>query len=208
MVSDIMILSNARCTGARQPRAFTLIELLVTVAIISILAAIAVPNFLEAQVRSKVSRVSADMRTIATSIESYVIDHNQYPPENWPGTDLVSLSGVGQFTPNLMRLTRLTTPVSYITSVPADIFAPGDDPLNQMHPRTYHYVSANDPLYPGEQTFFFGQNEEKRYMMWMLQSCGPDRGSDGVMSSTYWQFPRYDATNGTVSIGNVLRSGP
>jgi prepilin-type N-terminal cleavage/methylation domain-containing protein len=46
--------------------AFTLIELLIVVAIIAILAAIAVPNFLEAQVRSKVSRAKADMRSIAT----------------------------------------------------------------------------------------------------------------------------------------------
>ncbi|HUT24281.1 MAG TPA: prepilin-type N-terminal cleavage/methylation domain-containing protein, partial [Sumerlaeia bacterium] len=55
---------------------FTLIELLIVVAIIAILAAIAVPNFLEAQVRSMVSRVRADLRSLATAQEAYFTDWN------------------------------------------------------------------------------------------------------------------------------------
>ena len=58
---------------------FTLIELLIVVAIIAILAAIAIPNFIEAQVRSKVSRAKADMRSIATALEGYRVDNTGYP---------------------------------------------------------------------------------------------------------------------------------
>ena len=65
----------------KQQKAFTLIELLIVVAIIAILAAIAVPNFLEAQVRSKVSRVRSDMRSLATALEAYQVDNNKYPPD-------------------------------------------------------------------------------------------------------------------------------
>lgn len=60
-------------------KAFTLIELLIVVAIIAILAAIAVPNFLEAQTRAKVSRVASDQRTYATALETYMIDNSAYP---------------------------------------------------------------------------------------------------------------------------------
>ncbi len=60
-------------------KGFTLIELLIVVAIIAILAAIAVPNFLEAQVRSKVSRAKSDQRSLATAIEAYFVDNNLYP---------------------------------------------------------------------------------------------------------------------------------
>lgn len=60
-------------------KGFTLIELLIVVAIIAILAAIAVPNFLEAQVRAKVSRVKNDQRSLATALETYYVDNNTYP---------------------------------------------------------------------------------------------------------------------------------
>src|SRR5881394_2996609 len=101
-------------------RGFTLIELLIVVAIIAILAAIAVPNFLEAQTRSKVSRVKADMRTFATAVESYAVDNNRPPREqnttfygagdqitNQNGT-LVNVTGL---LPNL-----LSTPIAYMTT--------------------------------------------------------------------------------------------
>src|SRR6056297_1747090 len=74
-------------------RAFTLIELLIVVAIIAILAAIAVPNFLEAQIRSKIARVKSDTRTVATAMESYAVDNNRYP-YCAPGLDHSYLSDI------------------------------------------------------------------------------------------------------------------
>ena len=63
----------------RNSKGFTLIELLIVVAIIGIIAAIAIPNLLNAIDRGKQKRTMADIRSIGTAIESYAVDNNQYP---------------------------------------------------------------------------------------------------------------------------------
>ena len=63
----------------RKQKGFTLIELLIVVAIIGIIAAIAIPNLLNAINRGRQKRTMADMRSIATAIESYQVDFNYYP---------------------------------------------------------------------------------------------------------------------------------
>lgn len=120
---------------------FTLIELLIVVAIIAILAAIAVPNFLEAQTRAKVARVHADLRTLATGIEAYRVDNNSYPEgtDNPTRYDPAIVEFLGPLAPGYYTFrTRtdggapfagaggfatLTTPVAYVSQVLFDPFA-------------------------------------------------------------------------------------
>ena len=57
---------------------FTLIELMIVVAIIGILAAIAIPNFLKYQAKAKTSEALSNLKGIFTSEISYFADNNKY----------------------------------------------------------------------------------------------------------------------------------
>jgi prepilin-type N-terminal cleavage/methylation domain-containing protein len=191
-------------------KAFTLIELLIVVAIIAILAAIAVPNFLEAQVRSKVARAKSDMRSLVVGMEAMRVDRNALLLDFWdddrPDADAWSMQTHGVHCIRDSRggtsgiLVPLTTPVAYITSIPVDVFAeklqegylyPGLIASDWLKPHTYVYIN-NNPHWPQEEAFGLKSGEYK------LQSCGPDRqfNQDIIMY--------YDATNGTTSFGDII----
>ena len=180
-------------------KGFTLIELLIVVAIIAILAAIAVPNFLEAQTRSKVSRVKADMRSVATALEAYCVDNNNYP---WPGV------GSSLF---LIHLYRLTTPIAYITSVAfKDPFMPKDD----VNPNSLRYFNYADT------SWWIPDNDMYGKRAYCLHSYGPDGDSDGGEHFAHRLYPGhpewgeperyallYNPTNGTRSSGDIIYIG-
>lgn len=196
--------------------AFTLIELLIVVAIIGILAAIAVPNFLNAQLRAKIAATYGDLKAISTAQETYYLDHNYYAPA--------------------FQLHHLTTPVAYIPAVPQDPFAPKWAKSLQGEAGAkvtwYRYVyGTTDSKVGGSQglrdahcadyyAYFppFALRSQAMQLaqakgcptIWLVKSFGPNIGT-GVdlcgMDGDDCTF-RYDMTNGLRSIGDIAVFGP
>ena len=61
---------------SKSQKGFTLIELMVVIAIIAILAAILIPNFMHARAQAQTSGCEANEKQIATALEEYAVDHN------------------------------------------------------------------------------------------------------------------------------------
>ena len=63
---------------AKNSKGFTLIELMIVVAIIGILAAIAIPNFLRYQLKSKTAEAKTNIGAIKTSQEAFRAERDYY----------------------------------------------------------------------------------------------------------------------------------
>jgi len=182
-----------------QGNGFTLIELLIVVAIIGILAAIAIPNFLQAQVRAKVSKCQAEMRNIGTAIETYRVDHNSTPHGLGP------CFGGNPYPEGTIkwRLINLTTPIDYMTSLPDDPFYTTIQVVCVEDIPSFIYLRReHHPYYP---TMYQATGRSRDNWDWLLASQGP---SQYRYIAIRWEDGVYDPTNGTISNGPVYRIGP
>ncbi len=187
----------------KQIEGFTLIELLIVVAIIGILAAIAVPNFINAQMRARLARVQADLRSISTGLEMYQLDNGTYPTDGGRGY-------IGYTNPTGLRTgwISMTTPVAYITGG------------NLIDPYKAKYVEVDgtdrqfgNALYElGAGNYNADSYNDFPFTTWILLSIGPDstlgrEHADDTSLMANYPFSdamfRFDATNGLTSNGDV-----
>ena len=79
---------------------FTLVEIMIVVAIITLLAALAIPGFLRARKRAQASRVKDDLRLIEAAVDQYAIETQRQPG---------SVVSVSDWTAYLKKETQLCT---------------------------------------------------------------------------------------------------
>jgi general secretion pathway protein G len=205
-------------------RGFTLIELLIVIAIILILIAIALPNFLEAQQRARLTSTRACLRMYQQSNEAYFTDFNIHiadvdggEAEKSTGRSWSSLFGVGRGIrcdgSEMCSYMMLTTPIPYTKTLCYDPF------LEQRNDP----VAGKSISFPEYTTLYSGgvqrvRNGNSYGLRYVFLSRGPDLDQDAKSYENLWRdlgphthhstwFPTiFSPTNGSKSDGDLVTS--
>lgn len=184
--------------GNMNRKGFTLIELLIVVAIIGILAAIAVPNFLNAQIRAKVTRTWSDMKAVVLAFEMYKMDNGVYVPDY----DGLGMSNYGS---ELKTYKSITTPIAYMSSIPTDAWIPQKFEAQSI-------LGKNERYWEYWGAHIKAQEDIMRPygMGYVMRSVGVDKdgdwGGDYVAIGKHTGRYSYNTSNGLISSGDFLAS--
>ena len=79
-------------------RGFTLVEILMVIGIIGILATIAIPHYIDYQLRAKAMRLTTEVKAAAQAFRTYKVENNTYPADRMPGVTPPEISSlIGNF---------------------------------------------------------------------------------------------------------------
>ena len=172
---------------------------------LGLMAGIAYPSFLRGQIHSRASAVQTDLRVLATAVEAYYIDNNEFPaattlPEMTHDFDRLDETARRQEQiPTFARrnwhsnadpgVKSLTTPVAYLARMPSDPFATSEG----AGYRYWHDENGFILWSPGPRGEYAITDPSEVY------SSDEPQPSDALLHRSW------DPTNGTISPGDIWR---
>ena len=123
----------------KKDKGFTLIELLVVIIIIGILAAIAIPVFLNQRKKAVDAGIKSDLRTAANEAESYFVDYQKYP---------ATTSGTGKIVIGTVTVKGSNAATDFNYTNKTDSYTVTGKNATAGSGKTYTYDSANGGLSP------------------------------------------------------------